>query len=54
MYSDKEIDEAYFVVEKEVRFKQHFMIYQYLAYMVLTLIVLFITAKQEVGGIFNR
>jgi hypothetical protein len=54
IYSDEQVEEANLAIEFEVTYKETFMLYQYGVYMFLTLVVLWVTAKQEVGGIFNN
>ena len=53
MYSFDNVIDASAEVQKVVKYNTYFMLYQYGAYMVLSYIVLFLRAKEEVGGLFN-
>lgn len=54
IFSDEQVADAKFAVDLEGDYKEKFMLYQYGVYMFLTLVILWVTAKQEVGGIFNN
>jgi hypothetical protein len=54
IFWDEQVAEAKFAVDLEGDYKEKFMLYQYGVYMFLTLVILWVTAKQEVGGIFNN